>query len=97
MGPVSNPGPGGWAAILPGATMKRIVGHEPDTTNNRMELMAASMGLVITRAMPIDLHTDSRYVINGVQDWMQAGKQMAGKRQVKNRSNRDLWQQLDKQ
>ena len=95
---LSNPGPGGWAAILRWRDNEReIVGHEPDTTNNRMELMAAIMGLnAVTRAIPIDLHTDSRYVMNGVQEWMPAWKangwKTASKKPV---ANQDLWQQLD--
>ena len=95
---LSNPGPGGWAAILRWRDNEReIVGHEPDTTNNRMELMAAIMGLnAVTRAMPIDLHTDSRYVMNGVQEWMPTWKangwKTASKKPV---ANQDLWQQLD--
>ena len=95
---LSNPGPGGWAAILRWRDNEReIVGHEPDTTNNRMELMAAIMVLnAVTRAMPIDLHTDSRYVMNGVQEWMPAWKangwKTASKKPV---ANQDLWQQLD--
>ena len=95
---LSNPGPGGWAAILRWRDNEReIVGHEPDTTNNRMELMAAIMGLnAVTRAMPIDLHTDSRYVMNGVKEWMPRWKangwKTASKKPV---ANQDLWQQLD--
>ena len=95
---LSNPGPGGWAAILRWRDNEReIVGHESDTTNNRMELMAAIMGLnAVTRALPIDLHTDSRYVMNGVQEWMPAWKangwKTASKKPV---ANQDLWQQLD--
>ena len=95
---LSNPGPGGWAAILRWRDNEReIVGHEPDTTNNRMELMAAIMGLnAVTRAMPIDLHTDSRYVMNGVQEWIPRWKangwKTASKKPV---ANKDLWQQLD--
>ena len=95
---LSNPGPGGWAAILRWRDNEReIVGHEPDTTNNRMELMAAIMGLnAVTRTMPIDLHTDSRYVMNGVQEWMPRWKangwKTASKKPV---ANQYLWQQLD--
>ena len=95
---LSNPGPGGWAAILRWRGNEReIVGQEPDTTNNRMELMAAIMGLnAVTRAIPIDLHTDSRYVMNGVQDWMPRWKangwKTASKKPV---ANQDLWRQLD--
>ena len=73
-------------------------GGEPETTNNRMELKAAIMGLnAVTRAMPVALHTDSRYVMNGVQDWMPRWKakgwKTASKKPV---ANKDLWQQLDK-
>ena len=95
---LSNPGPGGWAAILRWRDNEReIVGHEQDTTNNRMELMAAIMGLnAVRRAMPIDLHTDSRYVMNGVKEWMPRWKangwKTASKKPV---ANQDLWQQLD--
>ena len=95
---LSNPGPGGWAAILRWRDNEReIVGHEPDTTNNRMELMAAIMGLnAINRTMPIDLYTDSRYVMNGVQEWMTRWKangwKTASRKPV---ANQDLWQQLD--
>ena len=95
---LSNPGPGGWAAVLRWRDNKKeIVGHEADTTNNRMELKAAIMGLnAVTRAMPIALHTDSRYVMNGVQDWMprwkENGWKTASKKPV---ANQDLWEQLD--
>ena len=95
---LSNPGPGGWAAVLRWRdNEKEIVGHEADTTNNRMELKAAIMGLnAVTRAMPIALHTDSRYVMNGVQDWMPRSKangwKTASKKPV---ANQDLWEQLD--
>ena len=95
---LSNPGPGGWAAVLRWRdNEKEFVGHEADTTNNRMELKAAIMGLnAVTRAMPVALHTDSRYVMNGVQDWMPRWKangwQTASKKPV---ANQDLWEQLD--
>tara|TARA_E500000075_G_scaffold115712_1_gene112674 strand:+ start:300 stop:752 length:453 start_codon:yes stop_codon:yes gene_type:complete len=95
---LSNPGPGGWAAVLRWRdNEKEIVGHEADTTNNRMELKAVIMGLnAVTRAMPIALHTDSRYVMNGVQDWMPRWKangwKTASKKPV---ANQDLWEQLD--
>lgn len=95
---LSNPGPGGWAAVLRWRdNEKEIVGHEAETTNNRMELKAAIMGLnAVIRAMPIVLHTDSRYVMNGVQDWMPRWKangwKTASKKPV---ANQDLWEQLD--
>jgi ribonuclease HI len=95
---LSNPGPGGWAAILRWRDNEReIAGSEPDTTNNRMELLAAIMALnALTRPMQVKLHTDSRYVMNGVQDWMPRWKangwKTANKKPV---ANQDLWQQLD--
>ena len=95
---LSNPGPGGWAAILRWRDNEReIVGHEQDTTNNRMELKAAIMGLnAVTRAIPIVLHTDSRYVMNGVQDWMPRWKANGWKTSNKKPvANQDLWQMLD--
>jgi ribonuclease HI len=95
---LSNPGPGGWAAILRWHGNEReLTGSEPDTTNNRMELMAAIMGLnAVTRPMLVDLHTDSRYVMNGVQDWMPRWKANGWKTAAKKPvANQDLWQQLD--
>ena len=95
---LSNPGPGGWAAILRWHDNEReLSGSEPDTTNNRMELMAAIMGLdALTRPITVDLHTDSRYVMNGIQEWMPGWKangwKTAAKRPV---ANQDLWPQLD--
>ena len=95
---LSNPGPGGWAAVLRWQDNEReLTGSEPDTTNNRMELMAAIMGLnAMTRPMLVDLHTDSRYVMNGVQDWMPRWKANGWKTAAKKPvANQDLWQQLD--
>ena len=95
---LSNPGPGGWAVILQWRdTEREIIGCEQDTTNNRMELKAAIMGLnAVTRAMPIELHTDSRYVLDGVKNWMPRWKangwKTASKKPV---ANQDLWQILD--
>ena len=95
---LSNPGPGGWAAILQWQGNEReLIGSELDTTNNRMELMVAIMGLnAVTRPMLVDLHTDSRYVMNGVQDWMPRWKANGWKTAAKKPvANQDLWQQLD--
>ena len=95
---LSNPGPGGWAAILQWQKNEReLNGSEPNTTNNRMELMAAIMGLdTLTRPMTVELYTDSRYVMNGVQNWLPRWKangwRTAAKKPV---ANQDLWQQLD--
>ena len=97
---LSNPGPGGWAAILCWQGNEReISGAEPDSTNNRMELTAAINGLnAVTRPMTIDLYTDSKYVMTGVTDWMPRWKangwKTAAKKPVK---NQDLWIRLDEQ
>ena len=93
-----NPGPGGWGAILVwGDTEKELSGAEPETTNNRMELMAAIAGLeAVTRPVAIDLVTDSQYVKQGIESWIHGWKRngwkTADKKPVK---NADLWQRLD--
>lgn len=93
-----NPGPGGWAALLRfGGTEKLIQGAEPQTTNNRMELMAAICGLqALQRASSVELTTDSQYVRQGITAWINKWKRngwkTAARKAVK---NQDLWQQLD--
>lgn len=93
-----NPGPGGWGVILRyGTVEKEICGGEPDTTNNRMELMAAIQALeVLKRPVKVRLYTDSEYVKNGITKWIHGWKakgwQTASRQPVK---NVDLWQRLD--
>ncbi len=93
-----NPGPGGWAAILRyGDKEKEIYGAEADTTNNRMELMAAIRALEELRnACQVELTTDSKYVMTGITEWIHNWKKRnwktASKQPVK---NVDLWQRLD--
>ncbi|PTV95101.1 ribonuclease HI [Rhodobacter aestuarii] len=98
-----NPGPGGWGVLMramDGETVvkeRELSGGEPDTTNNRMELMAAISALeALTRATAITITTDSAYVKNGVQSWIHGWKRngwrTADKKPVK---NVDLWQRLD--
>ncbi|MDZ4363337.1 ribonuclease HI [Brevundimonas sp.] len=93
-----NPGPGGWGAILQaGGKTKEMCGGEPLTTNNRMELMAAIQALeALTRPCRIDLHTDSKYVMDGITSWIHGWKargwKTADKKPVK---NDDLWKRLD--
>ena len=67
-----NPGPGGWGALLIYKGREReIYGGEPLTTNNRMELMAAIAALeTLKRSCPVDLHTDSQYLRNGITEWI---------------------------
>ena len=93
-----NPGPGGWGALLRyGEHEKELYGGEVQTTNNRMELMAAIKALEsLKRPCAVDLTTDSVYVRNGITEWLPAWKQRgwktAAKKPVK---NVDLWQRLD--
>ncbi|WP_298372395.1 ribonuclease HI [Azospirillum sp.] len=93
-----NPGPGGWGAILRyGAVEKELYGGEPDTTNNRMELMAAIQALEsLKRPVAVRLYTDSEYVKNGITKWIHGWKakgwKTADKKPVK---NMDLWQRLE--
>jgi ribonuclease HI len=93
-----NPGPGGWGAILRyGTKEKEIFGGESDTTNNRMELMAAIMALEsLTRACKVDLYTDSQYVQKGVMEWMKGWKAKGWKKKDGALANVELWQRMDK-
>ena len=93
-----NPGPGGWGAVLRwrGAE-KELKGGEAQTTNNRMELMAAIAALEsLTRPLPVDLYTDSQYLRQGITGWIHGWKKngwkTADKKPVK---NVDLWQRLE--
>lgn len=93
-----NPGPGGWGALLiAGTRRKEIYGGDPDTTNNRMELMAAIEALnALNKSGAVTLHTDSTYVKDGLTKWIHGWKKngwkTAAKKPVK---NKDLWQALD--
>ena len=95
-----NPGPGGWGVILSYRDQnKTLSGYEPQTTNNRMELTAAIEGLrVLSRTCEIELNTDSKYVLQGISEWIENWKtngwKTAAKKPVK---NVDLWQLLDEQ
>ena len=93
-----NPGPGGWGAILrSGAHEKEISGGERLTTNNRMELMAAIRALeALTKPSTVVVHTDSRYVMVGITQWLprwkKNGWKTSDKKPVK---NEDLWRALE--
>tara|TARA_B100000886_G_scaffold172623_1_gene118174 strand:+ start:283 stop:705 length:423 start_codon:yes stop_codon:yes gene_type:complete len=93
-----NPGKGGWAAIiLDGKKQSSISGSENKTTNNRMELMATIMALKkIKTKSEIIIYTDSRYVKDGITEWIKKWKlnnwKSSNKRPVK---NKDLWVKLD--
>lgn len=93
-----NPGPGGWGALLRfDGKEKTLKGSEADTTNNRMELMAAISALeALKQPSKVALTTDSKYVLQGLTEWLPNWKkrnwQTAAKKTVK---NVDLWQRLD--
>lgn len=93
-----NPGIGGWGALLRMKGKEReLCGGEDHTTNNRMELMAAIAALeVLSRGCQVRLHTDSKYVLQGITEWLpgwkQRGWKTASKQPVK---NDDLWRRLD--
>lgn len=94
-----NPGPGGWGTLLRfGETEKELYGGEAETTNNRMELMAAIKGFeaLTEKNLKIAITTDSVYVKNGITEWIdnwkRRGWKTASKKPVK---NEDLWRRLD--
>jgi ribonuclease HI len=93
-----NPGPGGWGALLKfGDRTREINGGEADTTNNRMEMMAAIEALsALKRDCEVTLHTDSRYVMDGITNWIHGWKKRGWKTAAKKPVlNEDLWRQLD--
>lgn len=95
-----NPGPGGWGAIVcAGDEIRELYGSESQTTNNRMELMAAIEALkVLPQKSVVELTTDSQYLRNGITQWIinwkRSGWRTSQKKPVK---NQDLWQALDQQ
>ena len=95
-----NPGPGGWGAVIldQDDKQKNISGSEKNTTNNRMELLAAIMSLKkIKTNSEVVIFTDSTYVKNGITEWMKNWKKNgwinSSKKPIK---NKDLWEKLDK-
>ncbi len=92
-----NPGPGGWGALLRmGHHEKELSGSEPATTNNRMEMMAVIQALnALTEPCQVRLHTDSRYVIDGITKWVHGWKKKgwinSSREPVR---NADLWHEL---
>jgi len=93
-----NPGPGGWGVILSyKGKVKELYGGDAATTNNRMELMAAIKALeTLTKPCSVQLHIDSKYVLQGITEWMdnwkKRGWKTASRQPVK---NEDLWRRLD--
>ena len=95
---LGNPGPGGWGAVLAsGKHEKELSGTEENSTNNRMEIMAAIAALeALKKPCVVELYTDSVYLKDGVTKWLEGWKakgwKTAAKKPVK---NQDLWQRLD--
>jgi ribonuclease HI len=93
-----NPGPGGWGALITFEdTTKELFGGKQDSTNNQMELSAAIEGLAaLKEPCNVDLFTDSKYVMDGITQWINKWKKnswrTAAKKDVK---NKELWQRLD--
>ena len=95
-----NPGPGGWGVLMQfGGKEKTLHGGEPDTTNNRMELMAAIKALEAVKPGykgNVTLWTDSTYVLKGITEWIHGWKKRGWKKSDKKPVlNADLWQILD--
>ncbi len=95
---LGNPGPGGWAAILQWGEHESVLkGGLPNSTNNEMELMAVIMGLeALKRPISIIVVSDSKYVLNGIQNWLDGWKRNGWKNAKKQPvANQELWQRLD--
>jgi ribonuclease HI len=94
-----NPGPGGWGALLRyGKHEKILSGGEKDTTNNRMELMAALEALrALNTSCKVTLFTDSEYLKKGITEWMPAWKRRNWRRKGGKLANVDLWMKLDEE
>ncbi len=96
---IGNPGPGGWGAVIrfSDGRVKEIGGFEQNTTNNRMELLSAIKALseVVDLSIPVEIRTDSRYVINGITKWISLWEKSGWKTKAKKDVlNRDLWEKL---
>ena len=93
-----NPGPGGWGAVLiAGHHRKTMHGGDPETTNNRMELTAAIEALnALKGPSKVTLHTDSKYVMDGINEWLANWKKRGWKTSARKPvKNQDLWMALD--
>lgn len=93
-----NPGPGGWASVLQyGDKSRELSGGEPQTTNNRMELLAAISALqLLKEPCEVNLYTDSQYLCNAInKGWLKIWKAKGWKRKEGELKNPDLWQTLD--
>ena len=92
-----NPGPGGYGTILRfGKHVKELSGYDPETTNNRMELLGAIAGLeALTRPCQVHVTTDSQYLVKGMTEWISGWQRKGWKNSKKEEvANRDLWERL---
>lgn len=91
-----NPGPGGWGAVMIwGDLTREISGGEKSTTNNRMELTAAIRALEsVKKQVPVEIYSDSSYVVYGMTAWLPNWQKQGWKRQTGSLKNADLWQRL---
>jgi len=92
-----NPGPGGWGAMLIWKNkVKEISGGSHSTTNNRMELTAAIKALeTLKRSVPVELYSDSSYLVKGMNEWMKNWIKRGWKRKSGDVVNIDLWKKLN--
>jgi ribonuclease HI len=93
-----NPGPGGWGAVLSyKGNTKELYGGERETTNNRMELLAVINALeALTKPCSVQLNSDSKYVLQGITEWLENWKKRGWKTASKSPvKNEDLWRRLD--
>ena len=96
---LSNPGPGGWAALLRyNHTEKMLSGAQAESTNNQMELMAVIRGLqALSKTCSVHIYTDSKYVLDGFTKWLEGWKSRGWKKSDKKPVlNKELWVELDK-
>ena len=96
----NNPGPGGWAALICLSGSERLIcGGEPDTTNNRMEMLAVIQAMkVLPDGSTVDVYSDSKYVVQGIQEWIPKWKQNSWlTSSFKAVKNKELWMILDEQ
>jgi ribonuclease HI len=86
-----NPGYGGWGVVIlyPGGNKKELYGNRSNTTNNRMELLAVIKGLQYVENEEIIIYSDSQYIVNGINSWLDSWK-----RKGKKMKNMDLWDEL---
>ena len=92
-----NPGPGGYGTILRyGEHVKELSGFDPETTNNRMEMLGAIVGLEeLKRPCKVRLTTDSQYLVKGMTEWIDGWQRKGWKNSKKEEvANRDLWERL---